>query len=242
LKNSCCGDFDFAIQSEEVNERAAAEEHLRVIRSLMERATVYRAISAPTALVGGISALLTSSWIWWRAGRSETVSSDVLSLEFVCGWGVALAATLAANTLFLWRGAAQGKRPFWSAGLRLAIRSILPSIIVAAAVTLATIWMAHLDVPRVLSLTWIFLYGLALLATANFSPRSLVVLGWSFVIAGASWLLLLSIGFGAGVTPWESQRQATLAMALTFGLFHLVYAACTRSRRSDTEGAKLASE
>ena len=37
-----------------MNERTRAEEHLRVIRSLMERATIYRAISAPTALVGGL--------------------------------------------------------------------------------------------------------------------------------------------------------------------------------------------
>ena len=31
-----------------------AEEDLRVIRTLMERATIYRAISAPTALVAGL--------------------------------------------------------------------------------------------------------------------------------------------------------------------------------------------
>jgi hypothetical protein len=35
-----------------MSERSAAEEHLRVIRSLMERTTIDRAISAPTALVG----------------------------------------------------------------------------------------------------------------------------------------------------------------------------------------------
>ena len=37
-----------------MNDRFRAEEDLRVIRTLMERATVYRAISAPTALVGGV--------------------------------------------------------------------------------------------------------------------------------------------------------------------------------------------
>ena len=40
-----------------MNEPARAEAHLRVIRSLMERATVYRAISTPTALVGCVLAL-----------------------------------------------------------------------------------------------------------------------------------------------------------------------------------------
>ena len=37
-----------------MDQRAKAEHDLRVIRSLMERATVYRAISAPTALLGGL--------------------------------------------------------------------------------------------------------------------------------------------------------------------------------------------
>ena len=40
------------------NERSKAEEDLRVIRSLMERATVYRAISAPAALVAGLLSIL----------------------------------------------------------------------------------------------------------------------------------------------------------------------------------------
>ena len=31
-----------------MDERHRAEEHLRIIRTLMERATIYRAISAPT--------------------------------------------------------------------------------------------------------------------------------------------------------------------------------------------------
>jgi len=47
-----------------MNERSRGEEHLRVIRSLMERATIYRAISAPTALLGGLLALATSGTIW----------------------------------------------------------------------------------------------------------------------------------------------------------------------------------
>src|SRR5258707_391098 len=41
--------------------RSAAEENLRVIRELMERATIYRAVSAPGALFCGLSALLVSA-------------------------------------------------------------------------------------------------------------------------------------------------------------------------------------
>ena len=49
-----------------MDERQRAEEHLRVIRTLMERATIYRAISAPTALAGGLIALALTSAIWAR--------------------------------------------------------------------------------------------------------------------------------------------------------------------------------
>ena len=35
-------------------DRTEAEDHLRVIRSLMEKATIYRALSAPAALIGGL--------------------------------------------------------------------------------------------------------------------------------------------------------------------------------------------
>src|SRR5260370_13552493 len=38
--------------------RSAAEENLRVIRQLMERATIYPAVSAPAALFFRLSALL----------------------------------------------------------------------------------------------------------------------------------------------------------------------------------------
>ena len=45
-------------------ERSKAEEDLRVIRSLMERATVYRAISAPAALVAGFLSIFAAAAIY----------------------------------------------------------------------------------------------------------------------------------------------------------------------------------
>jgi hypothetical protein len=40
----------------------AALENLRIIRSLMEKAHIYRAVSAPAALTGGLLALAASAW------------------------------------------------------------------------------------------------------------------------------------------------------------------------------------
>lgn len=225
-----------------MNERAAAEEHLRVIRSLMERATIYRAISAPTALVGGITALLVTGYLFWRSRAGTGLSTTAMSREFTASWLVAPAIGVAANTLFLWRGAVRGQRPFFSPGLRLALRSISPSILLAAVFTFAVARAPNVVVPTVLTVSWILLYGLALLATSAFSPRSLSILGWCFVLSGCLCLLLLSTRSVGGETLWDSHDQATLAMGLTFGIFHLVYAACTWTRGRDPEPTQLASE
>lgn len=213
-----------------MNERLRAEEHLRVIRSLMERATVYRAISAPTALVGGLSALALTIWTLWRSGYLGAEGDRELAVtarEFILPWLVPLVLTCAANTLFIWREAQRDQRAFVSAGLRLALRSILPNFFVAAAITFV-IWRnpADLEGPTVLGLSWIAFYGLALLSTMNFAPRSLIILGASFVFIDVIWLLLLSSPT-MELDNLRGARGATLAMGLTFGLFHLIYAICT---------------
>lgn len=207
-----------------MNERAAAEDHLRVIRSLMERATVYRAISAPTALVGGLSAVAISGWLFWRSEEAALTPQ-----EFAAAWVCALLLTVTANALFIWQEARRDHRPFFSPGLRLALRSVIPSLFVAGVFSAVLLWRGTDTLA--LALTWIAFYGLALLATVNFAPRSLSILGWGFVLAAIGWLLLMSSG-----TSWAEASTGdlgvTLAMGVTFGLFHLVYAACTWRRGS----------
>ena len=113
---------------------AHAADQLRTIRSLLERATVYRSISVPGGLLGGLCAL---------AGSAH-----------------------------------------WSAAL------------------------------------WALCYGLALLATQEFAPRSLVWLGRTFFLAGmaATGLCVLQQDIDC---PW----LGSAIMATTFGGFHLAYAA-----------------
>src|SRR3712207_1992793 len=108
-----------------MDERARAEEHLRVIRSLMERVTVYRAISAPTALVGGLSSLTVAGWMLWRGGFfHNAILRSFTSREFILAWSGPLLLTAAANTFFIWREARRDARPFLSTGLRLALRAL----------------------------------------------------------------------------------------------------------------------
>jgi hypothetical protein len=215
------------ITKQSVNDRLAAEEHLRVIRSLMERATVYRAISAPTALVGGFSALGASAWLFWRLAHPG-ISAASRVREFAGAWIVALLITVGANALFIWQEARRDRRPFFSPGLRLALRSVIPSFFVAAVITVAAVQNPNHGAAS-LAMSWIAFYGLALLATMNFAPRSLSMLGWGFVVFAAGWLGLVA-GRLMPLDALNGDAGATLAMAVTFGLFHLVYAACTWPR------------
>ena len=90
---------------------------------------------------------------------------------------------------------------------------------------------------------WITCYGLGLLATRHFAPTSLLRLGWAFVLGGLGafchMLRALSGEFGgtaAGAdtitAAWHHLFHAQFLMAITFGLFHIIYAACTWPRKT----------
>lgn len=210
-----------------MSERTPAEEHLRVIRSLMERATIYRAISAPTALVGGLLALAATGGICFFDRSHANGNSLHGGRAFAFIWLVVLALVLAANALFVRREAHKEGRPFFSSGARLALRAIAPCLVIPS---VTTIWFFRDANPidrEVLVIIWIAFYGLALLSTALFAPRSLALLGWAFLLSS---LLLALCPRSIGADP--QGQLPNLAMGATFGLYHLVYALFTWPRRA----------
>lgn len=220
-----------------MDERTAAEEHLRVIRSLMERATVYRAISAPTAIVGALLSFAASAVLVINNGATKSGES-VFSLtnpnagrQFIIIWCVVLVATLLANTFFIWRKANREQSPLVTSGLRLAIYSASPVLIVTAALT----WMfwrnnETVEALPIVAVVWITCYGLALLTTSSFAPLSLQLTGWAFLLTGLACTFLLG---GLRLFNSDPPRTATVAMAVTFGLYNLVYGLATWPRKRD---------
>lgn len=83
-----------------------------------------------------------------------------------------------------------------------------------------------LDGPTFLGLSWTAFYGLALLATMNFAPKSLITLGSGFVFVALIWFVLLSSPALMDVEAVRRYLDPRVVMALTFGIFHLIYAAC----------------
>ena len=197
-----------------------AEAHLRTIRTLMERATVYRAISAPTARVAAILGLF--------CGALDTayLPADGTGWDFRILWLGALAVTLGANAWFIRRDARRRHDPFLSPGMRLALRAVAPPALCGL---LATAILA----PPALPAAWMLSYGLALLATAPFAPRSIVWLGWAFLGTGlVDTLALAAIVHGFAVTLPSPQHT----MAITFGAYHAAYFLAVRRSANSTDG------
>jgi len=219
------------------DERSKAEDDLRVIRSLMERATIYRAISAPAALVAGLLSIFAAAAISLYDLRNFSTRPSLSAREFAVVWLVVLALAVVANAFFIRREARKEGRPFISSGMKHALRAIAPNLLVPAAFTVwffATGYKGGAEYE--LAVLWIAFYGLALLSTGLFAPRSLVCLGWAFLLSGLALPALRNV---LGELP---SNLPNLAMGITFGLYHLVYAVCTWPRRRSAEIEQFAVE
>jgi hypothetical protein len=193
------------------NPQEVAAEHLRIIRTLLERSQVYRAISAPAALVGGVLSLAVAARIYFLEGVSPT--------RFLLIWMAVLLVTAKLNALLLFRAALEKKRPFLSAEMKLALKTLMPALVGPGLLGLI-IGYTRGDLVAA-SLIWIIGYGCALLATASFSPPSLTRLGGCFVAVGLLFAIVEALPSEMG--PALGATSAAMLMGLTFGLLHLVY-------------------
>lgn len=212
--------FTLARKVTSMSTTEAALENLRIIRSLMEKAHIYRAVSAPAALTGGILALVASAWPVQHAlaNQGEAVMCETCFLSL---WLIILGIASVLNVVLLAKEAARRSQPFVSEGMRMALRAFAPPMLVGGVVGIGLIVFLHNL--TLAALIWALCYGLALLSTASFSPRSLVRLGWSFVIVGL--LTFLAWVANSDVRLLSSDLgPASLAMGLTFGLLHVIYA------------------
>lgn len=197
-----------------------AEEHLRVIRRLMERATIYRAISAPTAMVGGVLSLGVGAALHFKLSEHTAMDEAVGQNLFLGVWGIVFLLTGAANVFFLGREARKRDGGFLSPGMRKAFGALFPAILTAGVLTFV---LAFVHLFTLLPIVWMIFYGLALLSAAQFSPDAIPRLGWAFLISG-----LLSIGLTCAKVL-DTLSAPHLMMALTFGGLHFIYAVLTWS-------------
>lgn len=196
---------------------------LEAMRSLMERAADYRAISAPLALGAGVLTVLVSLGMVWYFGRYPGLTPTI----FVSVWFGVLGVVLFAGACALWRGSRLRGEPFATSRMRFAVAQVFPSVLAGASITFWHWLMIYQIAPVVFY--WMVFYGLALLSMDEYAPKAIVVLGWSFLLAGLVTAPVFYLGLerhGAGPV------DGAYAMACTFGLFHIVYALCVWPRRA----------
>ena len=196
-----------------------AFDHLRVIRTLLERSQIYRTISAPAALVGGVLAVALSARFAFKVDAGT----------FVIAWLAMLVITAKLNLLLLYQAAVQRQRALISPEFKHAIQTMSPAFVGFGLLGLLVAWKKE-DI-SLASIIWVLGYGCAMLAASGFSPRSIKRLGSAFLMAGVVFASIWSMP-----ERWSSYLNdgqfSSLVMGSTFGLLHICYSVAVFLRPS----------
>jgi hypothetical protein len=209
-----------------MNEDPIAQENVNTIRGLIDRGEIYRGVLARGALVGSALSILTASALYLNDEVTRFLDRPVRPREFAFAWLDVFALTVLVTAIFLWRASRDNADVFGSARMKLVLRTVAPSLLIPAAFSgwfFATGYLGAAELDLVV--VWIAFYGLMLLSTTLFAPPSVALLGWAFLLTGLSVPLLAD-----KIDNWIGNVPIVL-MGVTFGLYHLIFAAANWKRR-----------
>ena len=196
-------------------EPAQAAAQLETIRTLMERASLYRRALAPITLAVGALGV---------AGGALALGLPLNSLRGFAGvWGGTAVAALIAAFLVARRQSLQAAEPFWTPPTRRIFHALVPALVLGGA--LIVLVLARAPDPTapnpatLLATAWVGIYGLGLNAAGFFMPRGIRWFGIGFTLVAAT--LILTVDF----LPRLNDRiaEAHWLMTITFGFGHLAY-------------------
>jgi len=187
-----------------------AAENLQVIRTLMERSTLYRRALAPIMLVSGLigaAAALVPRFVAIDTNRS-----------FALFWLAVSVVTLLSGLLLVRRQALKAEEPFWSLPTRRVTQALLPAFLVGLLAGIFNVLNANSWHASLLAQLWVIVYGCALHAAGFFMPRGIRLFGWLFVLGGCA------ITFATQSQPaLRTTEAAHYVMGAFFGLLQLAY-------------------
>ncbi|MBA4147352.1 MAG: hypothetical protein H0X66_04500 [Verrucomicrobia bacterium] len=189
-----------------------ASDNLQVIRTLMERSSLYRRALAPVMIFAGCVGTI--------AGTIGLQGIDSAS-GFVRLWILAGLIAAAGVFVLIRRQALKDVEPVWSSPTRRVVQAIIPPLFVGlvAAVPFLASEVRYPELALALIPAWFALYGCALCAAGAFMPRGIKIFGWFFILAGSALFI-------AGLTrtaALPTLPQAHGIMGVAFGLIHLLY-------------------
>lgn len=187
-----------------------AEENIQIIRTLMERSTVYRRALAPIMTATGIIGIAAATLTCFV--KIDTPAS--FGLFWIAVAGVALAVSF----LFVRRQALKSDEPFWSPPTRRVTQALAPGFFVGALAGVACITHFAAEKVWLLPLIWTVAYGCAIHAAGFFMPRGMKLFGWSLIVLAA--LSLLGV---QSLPDLQTAETAHYLMGIFFGILHLAY-------------------
>jgi hypothetical protein len=179
---------------EPLHGRALAD--LDFIRSTMEASTAFTAVPGRGMVAIGLLGVGAAA----AAARQDTAPAWLM----VWLATAALAAGVALASM-MHKARAAASELMVGAGRRFAL-AFLPPVVAAMALTVA---LARAERFELLPGTWMILYGVGLMAGGTFSVPTVPALGGAFALAGL-------------VALFEPSAWGDVAMALTFGLLHVI--------------------
>ena len=198
------------------------------MRTLLERGPAYRAVSARGALVAGILSILVSVGIYLSEETKLARGHAVRPREFATLWlGVFVVSLMAALFLFM-REAKRSGHSFFSTEYKLVRTQISPFLLIPTAYTGWFFTTGYLGARELdLVVMWMIFYGLTLLSTSLVAPRAIPMLGWAFLLTSLAVPVITNL-----IEGYISVNVPNVFMGLTFGLYHLIYAACNWRRQA----------
>lgn len=195
-----------------------AAEHLQVIRTLMERAAVYRRALAPIMLSVGATGCVAGG-IGFLTGIARGNRS------FVILWMATAIVAIAISYLLVRRQALKEEEPFWSPPTRRVTQALVPGFLAGgmAGILLLMGGDALPPVAWLLAIAWILAYGCALHSAGFFMERGIKLFGLFIAAFGSLILVILSF-----VAQLQTTQTAHALMGVFFGVAHLVYGAYLR--------------
>jgi hypothetical protein len=198
-----------------------ASDHLQTIRTLMERAALYRRALAPLMMTSG------------SMGIAAFIVTRLTSLDsaraFSAFWLSISCVAITLSYVMVRRQALKDSEPFWSPPTRRVTEALLPAFFVGFAAGVYHLVREASATAWLLAPGWIIVYGCAVHAAGFFMQNRMRFFGWVFVLGGCA--LLFAAAF---VPELRTMQAAHVMMGLFFGVLHAVcgiYLYFTEQRR-----------
>ena len=174
-----------------------ASDNLRFIRETMERSTHFTAVPGYGGMLMGVTAL----------AAAYIAAGQVYRRDWLIVWLTEAGLALAIGLLAMWQKSKIANVSLISAPARKFAFGFLPPLVCGVAITLGLWRSEHYEL---MAPIWMLLYGAAVVTGGAFSVRVVPVMGWVFIVIGAT-AFALPANFG------------NLLMGVSFGLVHVVF-------------------